>query len=159
MHIMVNASVKTALVKRPYQSRRIQMAKTLFRGSLRSQSERSWITLTTWWPKPGSEKPVEKFPMLQALSLWGWIHRFRNLLRWCGFSISNKKPLRGTVSSIIILISLLISFLIVRSILLPLVKLQTALPNISAGDGDLKTRLPEQAKINDRRLIYFTILL
>lgn len=98
------------------------------------------------WPKPDSKQPVEKISYVQGFKPWGWIIGSGIYLDDVDSQFKQEAIKLGTVSTIIILISLLISFLIVRSILLPISQIQIALHNISDGDGDLKTRLPESGK-------------
>tara|TARA_R110000764_G_scaffold2689_1_gene11581 strand:- start:1329 stop:2966 length:1638 start_codon:yes stop_codon:yes gene_type:complete len=98
------------------------------------------------WPKPDSKQPVEKISYVQGFKPWGWIIGSGIYLDDVDSQFKQEAIKLGTVSAIIVLISLLISFLIVRSILLPISQIQIALHNISDGDGDLKTRLPESGK-------------
>lgn len=98
------------------------------------------------WPKPGSENPVEKISYVKGFQPWGWIIGSGVYLDDVDAQFQQEAIKLSVISTIIVLISLLISFLIVRSILLPIGQIQAALHNISEGDGDLRARLPESGK-------------
>lgn len=95
------------------------------------------------WPKPGSEKPIEKISYVQGFEPWGWIIGSGIYLDDVDAQFQEEAVKLGVISSIIVLIALLISFLIMRSILLPIGQIRLAMENISHGDGDLTARLPE----------------
>ncbi len=98
------------------------------------------------WPKPGSENPVEKISYVKGFQPWGWIIGSGVYLDDVDAQFQQEAVKLSVISVIIVLISLLISFLIVRSILLPIGQIQAALHNISEGDGDLRARLSESGK-------------
>lgn len=95
------------------------------------------------WPKPGNELPVEKISYVQGFEPWGWIIGSGIYLDDVDGQFQKEVITLSTISGAIILIALLCSWLIVRSILLPIKQLRTAMESISHGDGDLTTRLPE----------------
>ncbi|MFT6404607.1 MAG: methyl-accepting chemotaxis protein [Marinomonas primoryensis] len=144
--IMVMHSVKPALDGKDLTNLEDPNGKKLFSEFVKVVKAKEAGFVDYLWPKPGSEKPVEKISYVQGFKPWGWIIGSGIYLDDVDSQFKQEAIKLGTVSSIIILISLLISFLIVRSILLPIGQIQTALHNISAGDGDLKTRLPESGK-------------
>lgn len=98
------------------------------------------------WPKPGSDLPVEKISYVQGFKPWGWIIGSGIYLDEVNSQYLKEVMRLGVISASIILIALFLSFLIVRSILQPIGQIQAVLHNISDGDGDLKTRLPESGK-------------
>lgn len=98
------------------------------------------------WPKPGSENPVEKISYVKGFQPWGWIIGSGVYLDDVDAQFQQDAIKLGIISAIIVLILLFISFLIVRSIILPITQIQSALHNISEGDGDLRARLPESGK-------------
>jgi methyl-accepting chemotaxis protein len=98
------------------------------------------------WPKPGSELPVEKISYVQGFKPWGWIIGSGIYLDEVNSQYLKEVMRLGIISISIILTALFLSFLIVRSILQPIGQIQAVLHNISDGDGDLKTRLPESGK-------------
>ncbi|MBD5769908.1 methyl-accepting chemotaxis protein [Marinomonas colpomeniae] len=95
------------------------------------------------WPKPGNEQPVEKISYVQGFEPWGWIIGSGIYLDDVDAQFNKEAIKLGTISGIVIFISILLSFLIVRSILLPIIQIKTAMENISHGDGDLTARLTE----------------
>ena len=95
------------------------------------------------WPKPGSENPVEKISYVQGFEPWGWILGSGIYLDDVDSQFNTESIKLGATSAIIIVISVLFSFLIVRSIMLPIIQIRTAMENISHGDGDLTARLTE----------------
>ncbi|MFT2099419.1 methyl-accepting chemotaxis protein [Marinomonas sp. 2405UD66-6] len=95
------------------------------------------------WPKPGSEEPVEKISYVQGFEAWGWIIGSGIYLDDVDAQFNKEAIKLSIISSVIILAALFISFLIMRSILLPIGQIRLAMENISHGDGDLTARLPE----------------
>ncbi|ETX10810.1 methyl-accepting chemotaxis protein [Marinomonas ushuaiensis DSM 15871] len=95
------------------------------------------------WPKPGKEKPIEKISYVQGFEPWGWIIGSGIYLDDVDTQFQKEAIKLGVISSVIILIALLISVLIMRSILMPISQIRLAMENISHGDGDLTARLPE----------------
>jgi len=95
------------------------------------------------WPKPGSEEPVEKISYVQGFEPWEWIIGSGIYLDDVDAQFNKAAIKLSILSSVIILAALFISFLIMRSILLPIGQIRLAMENISHGDGDLTARLPE----------------
>ncbi|MEP3350151.1 MAG: methyl-accepting chemotaxis protein [Marinomonas sp.] len=95
------------------------------------------------WPKPGSEEPVEKISYVQGFEPWEWIIGSGIYLDDVDAQFNKEAIKLSILSSVIILAALFISFLIMRSILLPIGQIRLAMENISHGDGDLTARLPE----------------
>ncbi|MEP0072500.1 MAG: methyl-accepting chemotaxis protein [Marinomonas sp.] len=95
------------------------------------------------WPKPGSEEPVEKISYVQGFEPWEWIIGSGIYLDDVDAQFNKAAVKLSILSSVIILAALFISFLIMRSILLPIGQIRLAMENISHGDGDLTARLPE----------------
>jgi methyl-accepting chemotaxis protein len=98
------------------------------------------------WPKPGNNTPVEKISYVQGFKPWGWIIGSGIYLDDVDTQYNKEVTKLGSISAVIILIALFISFLIVRSILVPIGQIQSALHNIADGEGDLRARLPESGK-------------
>ncbi|MEO9275746.1 methyl-accepting chemotaxis protein [Marinomonas sp. 5E14-1] len=95
------------------------------------------------WPKPGSEEPVEKISYVQGFEPWGWIIGSGIYLDNVDAQFNKEVIKLSIIGGVIILAALFISFLIMRSILLPIGQIRLAMENISHGDGDLTARLPE----------------
>ncbi|AEF53984.1 methyl-accepting chemotaxis protein [Marinomonas posidonica] len=95
------------------------------------------------WPKPGSEQPVEKISYVQGFAPWGWIVGSGIYLDDVNQQFKQEIIKLGGIGTAIILLALLISTIILKSIITPIRQIQTALTNISQGSGDLTARLPE----------------
>ncbi|MDB4837751.1 methyl-accepting chemotaxis protein [Marinomonas sp.] len=107
------------------------------------------------WPKAGSDVPVEKISYVKGFEPWGWIIGSGVYLDDVDAQFKSEAIKLSVISGIIILVSLLFSILIVRSIILPIVQLQTAMENISHGDGDLTARLPEAGNDQLTKIAYY----
>ncbi|BFM49163.1 methyl-accepting chemotaxis protein [Marinomonas sp. THO17] len=94
------------------------------------------------WPKPGNDLPVEKISYVKGFEPWGWILGSGIYLDDVDAQFQAGVITLGSSSLIVILLALLLSVLILRSIILPISQIQTALENISHGSGDLTARLP-----------------
>ncbi|WP_413700447.1 cache domain-containing protein [Psychromonas sp. KJ10-10] len=98
------------------------------------------------WPKPGSEKAVEKLSFVKPFKPWGWIIG-------SGIYIDDVKAtlavfIRDLLIDLCIITALLIftSFVIAKSIITPLNKTSDALVNLARDEGDLTHRLPVEGK-------------
>lgn len=144
--VMVMHSLKSALDGKDLSNLEDPNGKKLFSEFAKIVKAQEAGFVDYLWPKPGSEEPVEKISYVKGFKPWGWIIGSGIYLDDVDTQFQQETIKLGTLSAIIILISLFISFLIVRSILLPIGQIQSALHNISSGDGDLKTRLPVSGK-------------
>tara|TARA_R110001583_G_scaffold21088_1_gene80250 strand:+ start:15604 stop:17241 length:1638 start_codon:yes stop_codon:yes gene_type:complete len=98
------------------------------------------------WPKPGSEKAVDKLSFVKPFKPWGWIIG-------SGIYIDDVKEtlavfIRDLLIYLIIITTLLViaSFLIAKSIITPLNKTTEALANLAKDEGDLTHRLPIEGR-------------
>lgn len=94
------------------------------------------------WPKPGFENAVEKVSFVKGFEPWGWIVGSGIYLDDVESQFIEELMTVGGSSGIIIILGLILSILIVRSITQPLQATLGALTNISAAEGDLQHRLP-----------------
>jgi len=94
------------------------------------------------WPKPGFEAAVEKVSFVKGFEPWGWIVGSGIYLDDVESQFIDELLTVGGSSGVIIILGLILSILIVRSITQPLQASLDALDNISAAEGDLKHRLP-----------------
>lgn len=98
------------------------------------------------WPKPGSEHPIDKVSFVREFKPWGWIIGTGLYLD----DVQQDTTLQASkmISTTLILVLGLVVFniLVVRSIRLPLKRLNLAMHNVAQGDGDLTQRLPEHGK-------------
>lgn len=98
------------------------------------------------WPKPGLVNPVDKISYVQGFAPWGWIigtGLYIDDVQDQLFAIAKKILL---VILALGLISLVVAFALIRSILHPVNDTVRALQDISHGDGDLRQRLDERGK-------------
>jgi methyl-accepting chemotaxis protein len=98
------------------------------------------------WPKPGSEKAVDKLSYIKVFQPWGWVLGTGvyvddiNALIW-----AEVKQTLLTVAACL-LFMLTMATLLSRSIVSPCKNTLLALQDIASGEGDLSRRLPEQGK-------------
>ncbi|MBJ7536710.1 methyl-accepting chemotaxis protein [Marinomonas transparens] len=141
--VVVMHSVKPALDGKDLSNLADPNGKKLFSEFVRVVKAQDAGFVDYLWPKPGSENPVEKISYVQGFKPWGWILGSGVYLDDVDTQFQQEAIRLGIISAIIILITLLISFVIVRSILLPIRQIQNALGNIADGEGDLTARLPK----------------
>jgi methyl-accepting chemotaxis protein len=98
------------------------------------------------WPKPGSESAVDKLSFVKPFQPWGWIIG-------SGIYIDDVNAtiwmfIRNLLVYLIIITTLLLflSFVIAKSIIIPLNKTSEALAGLAQGEGDLTHRLPVEGK-------------
>ncbi|TYL47357.1 methyl-accepting chemotaxis protein [Marinomonas sp. IMCC 4694] len=144
--VMIMHSVSPALDGKPLADLKDKNGKKLFSEFVTVVKKQGGGFVDYLWPKPGSEKPVDKISYVQGFEPWGWIIGSGIYLDDVDTQFRQEAVKLGVICAAIILTALLISFLIVRSILLPIGEIQTALKNVAEGDGDLKTRLSESGK-------------
>ncbi|MEO9655651.1 methyl-accepting chemotaxis protein [Marinomonas sp.] len=95
------------------------------------------------WPKPGQEKPVEKISYVKGFQQWQWILGSGIYLDDVDAQFKTEATRLVSISAVIIVLSLLLSYLVLNSILRPINQTLNVMQNIAEGDGDLSTRLPE----------------
>ncbi|BDX03589.1 methyl-accepting chemotaxis protein [Marinomonas pontica] len=143
---MVMHSVNSALDGKDLSNLEDPNGKKLFSEFVKVVKAQNAGFVDYLWPKPGNETPVEKISYVQGFAPWGWIIGSGIYLDDVNSQFQKEVARLGLISAGIILIALFLSILIVRSILQPIGQIQAVLHNISEGDGDLKTRLPESGK-------------
>ena len=94
-----------------------------------------------YWPKPGSDKAVEKMGMIITYKDWNWaigsgfyIDDIENIF-W------QKVITNLSIAGVIIMITLIIAWALIKSITRPLAETVSALKDINEGNGDLTKRL------------------
>lgn len=95
------------------------------------------------WPKPGQEKPVEKISYVKGFEQWQWILGSGIYLDDVDAQFKTEATRLISISAVIIVLCLLLSYLVLNSILRPINQTLSVMQNIAEGDGDLSTRLPE----------------
>ncbi len=93
------------------------------------------------WPKPGSENPVEKISFVKGFQPWSWIVGTGVYVDDVDAAFWAKALEKGSIATVCLIALLLLSFLIAKSITIPLKRTRLALHDISEGEGDLTQRL------------------
>ena len=94
------------------------------------------------WPKPGHDEPVEKTSYVKLFKPWGWVVGSGVYLDDISSDFRDAMITRSGLIAAGLLILIIASFMIGRSIIQPLESSANALENIASGDGDLTQRLP-----------------
>lgn len=104
------------------------------------------------WPKPGSEKPVQKISYVKGFDPWGWIIGSGIYIDDVDTAFWQSAATLGGIAVIVLIPLLLISMLIARSVTNPLKVTTAALHDISQGEGDLTQRLDSSGRDEVARL-------
>ncbi len=101
------------------------------------------------WPNPKSDnpdKPVAKLSYVMGFKPWGWV--IGSGIYIDDVESTFQKQLVAMGTAVISILALLagLSFIIIRSILIPLHKTTAAMDDISQGEGDLTARLDSSGK-------------
>ncbi|WP_246109362.1 methyl-accepting chemotaxis protein [Reinekea thalattae] len=107
------------------------------------------------WPKPDRDEPVEKISYVKGFEPWQWIIGSGIYLDDVDAAVAKSTFKLASLSIVVLVVILLCSFVILRSIILPLNKTVQALDNISDGSGDLRKRLPEHGRDRLTQLAIF----
>jgi methyl-accepting chemotaxis protein len=95
------------------------------------------------WPKPGSEESVDKISFVKGFKPWGWVVGTGVYVDDVKADFWNNALSLGATAIGILVILLILSVAIARSIVKPLAQTITAFNDISMGEGDLTQRLDE----------------
>ncbi len=98
------------------------------------------------WPKPGSEDPVAKLSYVKGFKPWGWIVGSGIYIDDVETAFQKKLMIMVVVVAVILGLFIILSYIISKSIILPLQKTTQAMDEISRGEGDLRARLDNQGK-------------
>ena len=98
------------------------------------------------WPKPGSDKPVKKISYIKGFKPWGWVVGTGVYVDDVEAEFWNNAFTMTAAAFAVLSILLLCSFVITRSIVIPLTETTSMLDDISMGEGDLTQRLNESGK-------------
>ena len=97
------------------------------------------------WPKPGFEEPVLKFSQVDGFAPWGWVVGTGVYVDdLAAIFWSNARVIIAVILSVIVLTSL-IAFVVIRSIVKPLVMLKTAIVEIASENTEV-TLVGDQRK-------------
>ncbi len=98
------------------------------------------------WPKPGSEDPVAKLSYVKGFKPWGWIIGSGIYIDDVDTAFQKKLTIMVAVVAVILGLFIILSYIISKSIIVPLQKTTQAMDEISHGEGDLRARLDSQGK-------------
>lgn len=98
------------------------------------------------WPKVGQQQPVPKVSFVRLFEPWDWIIGTGVYIDDVHAEFFNKAKELLAVSVVLLLIMIVLTILVVRSIRIPLSRITHTMHNISEGEGDLTQRLPEEGK-------------
>ena len=96
------------------------------------------------WPKPGTDKPVEKISFVKGFKPWGWVIGTGIYVDDVEAAVWKNALHMGIPTTLMLLLWFGLSFTIARSIVGPLRQTITALDDIASGEGDLTRRLEDQ---------------
>jgi methyl-accepting chemotaxis protein len=103
-------------------------------------------TVPYLWPKPGSDKPVQKISYVKGFKPWGWVVGTGVYVDDVEAEFWSNAFTLSAIAITLLAALLSLSFAITRSIVKPLVETTAALDDISMGEGDLTRRLNEDGK-------------
>ena len=93
------------------------------------------------WPKPGFDEPVRKISHVQRFEPWDWVVGTGVYLDQMESDYAFYMSRITAVAGIGLVILLILSYLIIRSVVRPLDAASTAMEDIASGEGDLTQRL------------------
>lgn len=93
------------------------------------------------WPKPGSEAAVPKLSYVKQYSPWGWIVGSGVYVDDVDEEFRTEFIKNMVFMTIVLIVLISLSWLICRSIIMPLRSTSSAMHEIAAGDGDLTIRM------------------
>ncbi|NRA14906.1 MAG: methyl-accepting chemotaxis protein [Oceanospirillaceae bacterium] len=93
------------------------------------------------WPKPNHDEPVEKVSYVKAFQPWEWVVGSGIYIDDVDVIFFSQAKIALGMSLFLVLLLLCVSYIIARSILLPLNSTSSALLNLSQGEGDLTETL------------------
>ncbi len=96
-----------------------------------------------YWPRPGTEEPVEKLSYVKGFEPWGWIIGTGVYIDDINSHFWKEAAVNSAIAGTILSLLLAIAYLISRSICVPLSRTSRAMMEIAEGDGDLTQRLDE----------------
>jgi methyl-accepting chemotaxis protein len=98
------------------------------------------------WPKPGSEKPIDKISYVKGFKPWGWIVGSGIYIDDVDAAFQKTLFTLGSVTLVGTLLLAGLALVLIVSIIKPLRETTVAMNEISQGDGDLTVRLDTSGK-------------
>lgn len=138
---MVMHPIKPALEGKDLSGVKDPNGKLLFMAFVETVKKSGEGLVPYLWPKPGSDAPVEKLSYVKGFQPWGWVIGSGIYIDDVQAQFIATATELGIISAVLILLLLVASIAIARSILVPLHRTTEAMRDISEGEGDLTKRL------------------
>ena len=150
--VMVMHPMKPSLEGKDLSGLKDPDGKPLFRDIVQVAKTKGGGEVDYLWPKPGHTAPVGKISYVKLFKPWGWVVGSGVYIDDIAQSYWDMVWVYAALIGVGIVVLMLVSIAISRSIVLPLAASADALGNIASGDGDLTQRLPEGGKDETARL-------
>jgi len=98
------------------------------------------------WPKAGSTKPVPKLSYVELYQPWGWVIGTGVYIDDVDAAMQKIQFSIGTALLAILGLSILLAWLVARSVTAPIKEVVNTIKDIAQGEGDLTKRLPIHGK-------------
>jgi methyl-accepting chemotaxis protein len=98
------------------------------------------------WPKSGSDKPVPKLSYVELFQPWGWVIGTGIYVDDVDAHIKTIQTSIGGALLAILGLTVLLAWLVARSVSLPIHEVVDTIKDIAQGEGDLTKRLPIHGK-------------
>lgn len=98
------------------------------------------------WPKSGSDKPVPKLSYVELFQPWGWVVGTGIYIDDVNAHIKTIQISIGVALLAILGLTVLLAWLVARSVSLPIHEVVDTIKDIAQGEGDLTKRLPIHGK-------------
>ena len=98
------------------------------------------------WPKAGSDKPVPKLSYVELFQPWGWVVGTGIYIDDVVAHVRNIQLTIGVVMCILLGLTVLLAWLVARSVTIPVREVVDSIKDIALGEGDLTKRLPIHGK-------------
>lgn len=150
--VMVMHPMKPSLEGKDLSGLKDPNGKSLFSDIVKLAKAKGGGEVDYLWPKPGQDAPVSKISYVQLFKPWGWVVGSGVYIDDIAHQYWNNIYTYAALIVIGIVILMLASMAISRSIVGPLANSAKALENIASGEGDLTQRLPEGGRDETAKL-------
>lgn len=138
--------IKPSLDGKDLSSLKDQNGKQLFVEFVKAVQKDGEGFIDYVWPKPGSDTPEPKLSFVKGFAPWGWVVGTGIYVDDVTAAFWKSAVTLGIIVGCTMLVLLIISALIAKSILAPLHLTTQALHDISEGEGDLTQRLDTKGR-------------
>ncbi|MEO5374852.1 MAG: cache domain-containing protein [Alphaproteobacteria bacterium] len=88
------------------------------------------------WPKPGLQDPVQKISYVKGFQPWGWVIGSGIYIDDVAVAFRRDMTKLGSITGVIILVSALVSFFVVRNTMKLVAAMTTSMKRLAQGDRD-----------------------